>query len=220
MDHAVALVEAYLHVHGYLTVAEYPVLESVRSGPIRMATDIDIVGFRLPRSGGIQPADRRRDSKLARVETFSPDPVLESPADRAELVMAEVKEGRAALNPAARDPAVLSAVLARFGGVAIDDLEEAVESLLRRGRARISPQADARLLAFGSTTGEESGRGPVMVPLGHVVRFLRDYMHEHWATLRHVRIANPAIGFLAALEKAERGIPEPGPTRPKPGDTP
>lgn len=220
MDHAVALVEAYLHVHGYLTVAEYPVLESVRSGPIRTATDIDLVGFRLPRSGGILPADRRRDSKLARVETFSPDPALESPADRAELVMAEVKEGRAGLNPAARDPAVLSAVLARFGRVAIDDLEEAVESLLRRGRARISPDADARLLAFGSTTGDESSRGPVVVPLGHVVRFLRNYLREQWDTLRHVQITNPAFGFLAALEKAERGMPGAGPTRPQPGDTP
>ena len=28
MDHAVALVEAYLQINGYFTVAEYPVIES------------------------------------------------------------------------------------------------------------------------------------------------------------------------------------------------
>lgn len=208
MDHAVALVDAYLHVNGYLTVAEYPVLESVRSGPVRTATEIDLVGFRLPRSGGILPADRRRASKLAKVEVFTPDPALESPVDRADLILVEVKEGRAELNPAARDPAVLSAVLARFGRVAVDDLGEAVECLLRRGRTRISSGVDARLLAFGSTTEGGSRRGSLVVPLGHVVQFLKDHMREHWGTLRPVQILNRAFGFLTAIEKAERGLAE------------
>lgn len=30
MDNAVALVQAYLHVNGYFTVAEYPVLEVLK----------------------------------------------------------------------------------------------------------------------------------------------------------------------------------------------
>lgn len=34
MDHAVALVEAYLRVNGYLTVAEYPVLDAPRHGEV------------------------------------------------------------------------------------------------------------------------------------------------------------------------------------------
>jgi hypothetical protein len=41
MDSAVALVQSYLHVNGYFTVAEYPVLEALREGTPRRVTDVD-----------------------------------------------------------------------------------------------------------------------------------------------------------------------------------
>ena len=47
MDTAVALVQAYLHVNGYFTVAEYPVLEAYRGEHARTVTDIDILAFRF-----------------------------------------------------------------------------------------------------------------------------------------------------------------------------
>jgi hypothetical protein len=46
MDNAVALVQAYLRVNGYFTVAEYPVLEATRDGGYRAATDV----VRCPRN--------------------------------------------------------------------------------------------------------------------------------------------------------------------------
>jgi uncharacterized membrane protein YedE/YeeE len=51
MDTAVALVEAYLNVNGYFTVAEYPVLEASRHGGVRAATDLDVLAFRFPGAG-------------------------------------------------------------------------------------------------------------------------------------------------------------------------
>ena len=50
MDNAVALVQAYVRVNGYFTVAEYPVIEAARDGHYRAVTDLDILAFRFPNS--------------------------------------------------------------------------------------------------------------------------------------------------------------------------
>ncbi|NIA02602.1 MAG: hypothetical protein GWO88_00070 [Planctomycetia bacterium] len=49
MDHAVGLVEAYLQINGYFTVAEYPVIESFGKNHYGIATDLDILAFRFPK---------------------------------------------------------------------------------------------------------------------------------------------------------------------------
>lgn len=51
MDHAVALVEAYLQINGYFTVAEYPVIESFGKQHYGVATDMDMLAFRFPGAG-------------------------------------------------------------------------------------------------------------------------------------------------------------------------
>ena len=43
MDNAVALGQTYLHVNGYFTVAEYPIIASGRHGSYRTVTDLDIL---------------------------------------------------------------------------------------------------------------------------------------------------------------------------------
>ena len=53
MDTSVALVQTYLRVNGYFTVAEFPVVETRRRGKyrdLRTLTDIDIMAFRFPRA--------------------------------------------------------------------------------------------------------------------------------------------------------------------------
>lgn len=50
MDTSVALVQSYLHVNGYFTVAEYPVQEAQRAGTPRTVTDVDVLAFRFPRA--------------------------------------------------------------------------------------------------------------------------------------------------------------------------
>lgn len=114
MDSAVALVESYLRVNGYFTVTEYPVAEVARNGGYRTATDLDVLAFRFPGAGRIVPS--RRGARPGEPETilFAPDPELGCAAEQADMLIGEVKEGRAELNRGAREPAVLRAVLTRF----------------------------------------------------------------------------------------------------------
>lgn len=60
MDTAVALVQAYLRVNGYFTVAEYPVVEATGGGRHRSLTDIDILAFRFPGAGRPLGGNQRR----------------------------------------------------------------------------------------------------------------------------------------------------------------
>lgn len=92
MDHAVALVEAYLRVNGFFTVAEYPVVEASRYGGYRTATDLDILAFRFPGGGRlVSTQDRGRE------HAYAPDPQLGCATDCPEMLIGDVKEGRAEL---------------------------------------------------------------------------------------------------------------------------
>jgi hypothetical protein len=73
MDIAVNLVEAYLNANGYLTLTEFEVQRRLPDGTYETATDVDIVGVRLP--GQIYEGDPHDvvDCELLLVE----DPVLE-----------------------------------------------------------------------------------------------------------------------------------------------
>ena len=52
MDTAIGLVQAYLRVNGYFTVAEYPVLDATGLAGPRTITDLDILAVRLHRAPG------------------------------------------------------------------------------------------------------------------------------------------------------------------------
>ncbi|WP_454114456.1 hypothetical protein [Microbacterium lacticum] len=118
MDTAVGLVQAYLRVNGYFTVAEYPVLDATGPGGPRTITDLDILAVRLHRAPG---ASGTVDAPL--------DPALGA-GGGADMIVGEVKEGRPHPNPAMRDPAVLEAAFTRFGCCAPTDAARLVAELL------------------------------------------------------------------------------------------
>jgi hypothetical protein len=98
MDNAVALVQAYLRVNGYFTVAEYPVVEAMRPGGLRVATDLDILAFRFPSAGRLVPGPGK---SLARDSILSgADDALGVDPEEADMLIGEVKEGCAELNQA------------------------------------------------------------------------------------------------------------------------
>jgi hypothetical protein len=136
---------------------------------------------------------------------LEPDPVLGLTRGEADMVVAEVKEGRAELNRGARDPRVLEAALVRFGCCHPEEVRGLVDELLASGSARAAAGHRIRLLAFGSSVPESGPRGYRAITLGHVATFLREHMRSHWDVLRHAQVLDPALGFLALLEKAERG---------------
>lgn len=203
MDSATALTRVYLHLNGYFTITEYPVLELMARGGYRAATDIDILAYRLPRSGGLLPA--RGGHFGVEVHEFIPDPELGEFGQHPDLLIAEVKEGAAELNRGARTPAVLTAVLTRFGCAPPSEQEHVVEALLRKGEATVSSGLRVRLLAFGSSIPSPISGAYRRISLGHVIDFLERHLREHWDLISQAQTHDPGFGFLATMEKARRG---------------
>lgn len=203
MDNAVALVRAYLHVNGYFTVTEHPVLEAERHSGFRTVTDLDVLAFRFPGAGRrIYGVDAEAAGRHG--PQFAPDPALGVPPDRSDMLVAEVKEGRARFNDAMHDPAAIEAALARFGCCAPEHARRLAKELLGQGHTTLPSGHQARLAVFASTTESPGLPGALVIGLGHVVRFLQDHLRAHWALLRHAQLKDPALGFLATLEKALR----------------
>jgi hypothetical protein len=202
MDHAVSLVQAYLHVNGYFTVAEYPVLTSIPGGGYQSATDIDLLALRLCTAGGIASAGDHRQ-----VEPFEPDPELAIPRATADLLIVEVKEGRAELNRGARDRAILAAVLSRSGLAPFEGQERSFRELERRGETRWAGDVSVRMLAFGSIVDPKIVKGFRAISLPHVTRYLTEYIATNWDALRHAQIRQEAFGLLALLEQVRRVKP-------------
>ena len=202
MDNSVALVQAYLRINGYFTVTEYPVIASRKDGAYRSATDLDVLAFRFPHAGRLVI-----DKRPGRDENhFSVDDALRIPAKNSDMLIGEVKEGRAELNQAASNPAVLRAVLAGFGCCSREDAPRIAETLIRDGNALLPSGHRVRTVIFASLVSVADVSRPVVISLGHVVQFLRSYLDEHWEVLRHSDNKDPAFGFLMTLTKAKRGM--------------
>lgn len=203
MDNAVALVQTYLHVNGYFTVAEYPVLEALKHGGYRTVTDLDILAFRFAGAGSPLQSTTNPTSGLKAVG-YEPDPALGVVPGQTDMLLAEVKEGSAQLNIGATDPITLRAALTRFGCCGSADVEEVSRTLLTKGRLTLPSGHNLRMVAFGAVK-EEVVRPYLTISLGHVLRFLQDYIRQNWEFVRHAQFKDPAFGFLVTLEKASQG---------------
>src|SRR4051812_12756597 len=97
MDTGVGLVQAYLHLNGYLVLTEVPV--QMQSGDIyRTVTDLDVLAVRFPQQDDAFP-DRTEDW-----EAFfrGADPALDLHNAGMDVIIGEVKEGDSHANPALR----------------------------------------------------------------------------------------------------------------------
>jgi hypothetical protein len=200
MDHAVALVQAYLQLNGYFTSSEYPIMAGTARNGFRTITDIDILAFRFPTG---QPMARRGKQGPAGLDVSVLDPGLAVPDGAIDMIIGEVKEGRVGINTGIRDPEVLKTVVNRFGDVGHPNA--VVEQLLQSGSAEIPPSFSLRLIAFGSFPPGAPVPPCRIISLGHVLQFLQAYVRKHWHMLRHLQFKDPAFGFLMTLEKARRG---------------
>jgi hypothetical protein len=200
MDHAVALVQAYLQLNGYFTSAEYPIIAGTPRSGFRTLTDIDILAFRFPTGEPMTPRAKKAPKML---DVSGLDPGLAVPEESIDMIIGEVKEGRVGINTGIRDPDVLKTVINRFGEVS--DANRIVQALLHTGSARIPPASSVRLIAFGSFPPGSQVPPCRIISLGHVLTYLQAYVHRHWHMLRHLQFKDPAFGFLMTLEKARRG---------------
>jgi hypothetical protein len=218
MDHAVSLVQAYLQLNGYFTSAEYPIMAAAGRNGFRTLTDIDILAFRFPAGVPISltRAEQMVDEPVSEIPAAQPsrplpqgldlaglDPGLGVPADRIDLIIGEVKEGKVGINSGAREPDVLKAVIDRFGHSL--DKERLVRELLETGTVTMPSGYQVRFIAFGAFPPGAKVPPCRIISLGHVLRFLQDYVRRHWGMLRHCQFKDPAFGFLMTMEKARRG---------------
>lgn len=202
MDNAVALVQAYLRVNGYLTVTEYPVVEAAASGGFQCATDLDVLGFRFGHSCTLMPVvNGSPEGAACPIET---DPALDVRPGVPDMIIGEVKEGRAVLNRAATNPNVLGAAMTRFGCCEPRDAVRLAQQLVRDGHATTHGGHRVRLVSFGSLPPDVPARRYGVILLGGVVEYLREHIRRHWARLQASESKDPGLSFLMTLEKAER----------------
>lgn len=203
MDTGVALVQAYLHVNGYFTVTEFPVLEALHPTEVRNVTDLDILAFRFP-GAGEHVVRGRTHAALSGSDGFV-DPALGAGREATDMIVGEVKEGPARLNRAMRDPVVIAVALARFGCCSATHAREVTGELLAKGHATTPEGHSIRIVAFGDAEDGEFHTGWTTVPMRHVVEYLQDYLGRHWTVMRHAQFHDPAFATLALLEKWKVG---------------
>jgi hypothetical protein len=211
MDNAVALVQAYLRVNGYFTVTEYPAVEAMKSGAFRTATDLDLLAFRFPAASGPIVVSRARTSSE---HTFAPDPELGIAAGEADMLVGEVKEGRARLNEGAANPAVLRHVLTRFGCCPAEHAPRRVDELLSRGQTVLPSGHRLRLVSLPTRRDRSIGRSFSDTSFA----FSRVICGSTGRRSATPTSRTPAFGFLVTVEKALAGsAPEGGRRDARPG---
>lgn len=201
MDTAVALVRSYLQANGFFTVTEYPILEMVSHDEVRTVTDIDVLAMRFPGAGGIESTAPTGGIRI------QPDPALDISETHIEVIIAEVKEGAAVLNRSAREPAVLAAVLRRFGQMDEDVSDEIVRELIDGGTAFHPAGLRLRLMVFASKPPTRRTVSYHWMSLGSIGSWLADQVRENWDRVKTVQSKDPALGFMILFEKALRGEP-------------
>jgi len=185
MDNAVALVRAYLQLNGYFTITEYPVVRKTGDGSFRTLTEVDVAAFHLPNG---EP-------------DFEPDPALKVPRDQADMIIGEVKEGRARINEAATDPDVIAKILKRFGCSTVAEAHKSARALLANGAIDTRAGHRVRLLAFGTSPNDVPG--PYLtVLLSDVVAYVDRYISENWELVRSSGSRDPVFGVMVLLAKA------------------
>jgi len=187
MDIAVAMVRAYLQLNGYFTVTEYPVVRKMGNDTYRTLTDIDVAGFRLP-SGELD---------------YAPDPALRIPEDKPDMIIGEVKEGRAVINETVTDPEVVAKILRRFGCCSAGEASRAARALLDRGAVETQLGHNVRLVAFGTSIEEPAAY--LRVLMSDVVAYLDKYIQQNWELVRTSGSKDAIFGVMLLLAKARRG---------------
>lgn len=199
MDTAVALVKSYLQANGFFTVTEYPILEMLEEGDVRTVTDVDVMAIRFPGAGGIGS-----DAPTGGLR-IQPDPNLDLTETHIEVIIAEVKEGAAVLNRSARDPAVLAAVLRRFGQMREDVSEEIIQELIATGTAFHPAGIRIRLMVFAAKPPTRRTVTYHWISLGAIGQWLAVQVRENWDRVKTIQSKDPALGFMILFEKALRG---------------
>lgn len=202
MDTAVALVKTYLESSGYFVLAELPVRKADRRG-YHDVTDLDVVAVRFPHRLAFD------GSRAARVlDVFlGADPALEVFEQGIDVLIGEVKEGGARLNPALRRAETVAFALRRVGCCPEARVEAEARAIAGAGAGEMAMAGRVpcrvRVVAFAGY-GRAAERGVQTVPLAHCAAFVRRRLREACEVLAGVQFKDPVLGLLALEEKLAR----------------
>jgi hypothetical protein len=201
MNAGVELVQAYLHLNGYFTITELPVIRHSRRG-YEEVTDLDVLAVRFPWAAFTVPGGRpgpEDDESLGLDRSLIPQDAV------VDVIIGEVKEGKARINDALRRSDALLTALRRVGLAPDDLLEAAVDELRAAGETHLGPPGldstfRIRILAFGE--GRPGPRtGYSVVSLGHVAKWVEGYLTRYHDVLKPTDLPEPALGILHLLRK-------------------
>jgi hypothetical protein len=202
MNAGVRLVQSYLYLNGYFTVSELPVIRQDRGGAYQEVTDLDVLALRFPRAEYVVPRGRPGPRDDLRMRT---DPVLVGSRDEMDVIIGEVKEGKARVNDSLRSPEALQTALRRVGCCPAGLEKRTVASLRDTGEAVLGADEAGiptriRLVAFGSgRTGERNGYE--VISLEHVAEFLDRHLDRYHHVLNPADFGDTALGLLHLLRK-------------------
>jgi hypothetical protein len=198
MNAGAALVRAYLRLNGYLVLEEVPVVAPEPAGGYRTVTDLDVIAVRFPCARqGVPDAEGRIPSPIR------PDEALRVPADAIDVVIGEVKEGRAHFNPTLRSPPVLRIAISRVGVCDPAETERAAEALGQVGLVRVDGERtprQIRLVAFGLGTSRVTHTHHV-VSLRDAAAFVSTTVEREHEALLPATLSDPVLGLLHLANK-------------------
>lgn len=200
MDNAVSLVRAYLQLHGYFVVTEYPLVEINEENKIRTVTDIDILAFRFAHAGRIVSSFKSsQDEKLIQVT----DEILKPVGDQPDMLIAEVKEGYAKENRIMFQENALESVLTRFGCCTPGEFRKFYDSFSQSGKAELPSGHILRSIVFGGKPpAQKKSFVSKFISLKHVLDYLNEYIEKHWDYFKTANFRDPALSFLVTLKKS------------------
>lgn len=206
MDVAVALVESYLRLNGYLTATEWQVQRETK-GRFQAATDLDVLAIRLPWAA---ETVARPGAESSADVTQLEDGALDVNRDGPDVLIVEVKEGAARLNRVLREHDVLYAALRRIGCCPESHIHSTAEALTRRGEVRLDPpqgiSCRVRLASFAGYADEPLPSGVLVLTLAHIVSFVGQRFTENREILHGIHFADPVLGTLSLLDKLGFGL--------------
>lgn len=198
MDIAVNLVENYLRLTGYMTLSEFEVQRRDKKGRFKTVTDIDIMGIRFPGDVYIGDPHKPADCEMLVID----DPVLDLEDDTIDVIVGEVKQGQAELNPGIKDHGVLHSMLRRVEWIYHDGIDDVITGLQRdsihRSPSKGGGIVRTRLVAFGRSRFSNLNT----VALGHIVTTMLEFFEEHEDAFRPIQFREPAPAFLSLLLKS------------------
>jgi hypothetical protein len=202
MDTAVGLVKAYLELCGYFVLAELPV-RAAEGGAYRDVTDLDIVAVRFPHPPLALP---RRVARPLDV-FLGADPAFKTFEAGVDVIVGEVKEGHARLNPALRREETVAFALRRLGCCPEAEVSAQARAIARAGMHEMTMPGQVgcrlRLVTFAGY-GYAPERGVLTVSLSHCVQFIRERLREARDVLTGTQFKDSVLGLFALQDKLAR----------------